>query len=73
VDELEPRPHSTVLPHWVITAVCTVPNGAHPSYAHGYTTRDNAFYSAWDEIARDRDGFRAWMEEHVMAGEGATV
>jgi glutaconate CoA-transferase subunit A len=73
VDELEPRPHATVLPHWVVTAVCTVPNGAYPSYTHGYTTRDNAFYSAWDEISRDRDGFRTWMEEHVMAAEGVTA
>jgi glutaconate CoA-transferase, subunit A len=74
VDELEPRPHATVLPHWVVTAVCTVPGGAHPSYAHGYTTRDNAFYAAWDEIARDRDGFLAWMDEHVVnASEGVTA
>jgi glutaconate CoA-transferase, subunit A len=74
VDELEPRPHATVLPHWVVTAVCTVPGGAHPSYAHGYSTRDNAFYAAWDEIARDRDGFLAWMDEHVVnASEGVTA
>jgi len=73
VDELEPRPHATVLPHWTITAVCTVPNGAHPSYAHGYTTRDNGFYSAWDAIARDRDGFLEWMEENVVASEGVTA
>ena len=73
VDELERRPHATVLPHWTITAVCTVPNGAHPSYAHGYTTRDNGFYSAWDAIARDRDGFLEWMEENVVASEGVTA
>jgi len=73
VDELERRPHATVLPHWTITAVCTAPNGAHPSYAHGYTTRDNGFYSAWDAIARDRDGFLEWMEENVVASEGVTA
>ena len=27
------------------------------------TTR---FYQRWDAIARDRDGFRAWMERHVL-------
>ena len=26
-----------------------------PSYAHGYYARDNAFYVAWDAIARDRE------------------
>jgi glutaconate CoA-transferase subunit A len=62
VDELEPRPHAVVLPSWVVTAICPVPGGAWPSYAHDY----NAFYGEWDAIARDRDTFRAWMDEHVM-------
>src|SRR3954451_17970861 len=44
VDELEPRPPSVVLPSWVVTAVCHVPNGAWPSYAHDYSKRDNRFY-----------------------------
>jgi len=73
VDELEPRPHAVVLPSWVVTAVCHVPGGAWPSYAHDYSKRDNGFYSAWDGIARDRDRFRAWMDEHVLSSSGATV
>jgi glutaconate CoA-transferase subunit A len=66
VDELDARPGALVLPSWVVTAVAHVPGGAHPSYASGYTTRDNAFYTAWDPISRDRDTFTAWMEEHVL-------
>jgi glutaconate CoA-transferase, subunit A len=66
VDELEPRPHAVVLPSWVVTAICPVPGGAWPSYAHDYSKRDNVFYGEWDAIARDRDTFRAWMDEHVM-------
>jgi glutaconate CoA-transferase subunit A len=73
VDELEPRPHAVVLPSWVVTAVCHVPGGAWPSYAHDYSKRDNGFYSAWDGIARDRDRFRAWMDEHVLSSSGDTV
>ena len=49
VDELEPRPNAVVLPRWVVDAVCEVPGGAHPSFAMGYSTRDNAFYRAWDD------------------------
>jgi len=49
-----------------VTAVAVAPRGAHPSYAHGYYSRDNAFYTAWDEISRDRDSFQAWMAEHVL-------
>jgi glutaconate CoA-transferase subunit A len=66
VDELAPRPGGLVLPSWVLTAVARVPGGAHPSYASGYTTRDNAFYSDWDAISRDRDTFTTWMEQHVL-------
>jgi glutaconate CoA-transferase subunit A len=73
VDELEPRPHAVVLPSWVVTAVAHVPNGAWPSYAHDYSKRDNRFYAAWDEIARDRERFRAWMDEHVLSATGDTV
>jgi glutaconate CoA-transferase subunit A len=73
VDELDPRPHAVVLPAWVVTAVCHVPGGAWPSYAHDYSKRDNEFYAAWDEIARDRERFKAWMDEHVLQSSGDTV
>jgi glutaconate CoA-transferase subunit A len=67
VAELEPRPGAVALPCWTITAVSVVPGGARPSYAHGYYDRDNGFYVRWDEISRDRDRFRSWMETHVLA------
>jgi glutaconate CoA-transferase subunit A len=66
VDELVPRPNAVVLPAWVVDAVCAVPGGAHPSFAIGYSTRDNDFYKEWDTIARDRDTFTAWIDRHVM-------
>jgi glutaconate CoA-transferase subunit A len=66
VDELEPRPGAVVIPGWVIGAVSEAPGGAHPSYAHGYYDRDNAFYQRWDAISRDRDRFAAWLERHVL-------
>ncbi|MGH2970840.1 MAG: CoA transferase subunit A [Gaiellaceae bacterium] len=67
VDELTPVPGSIVLPSWTVDAVCVVPGGSHPSYAHGYYDRDNDFYLAWDAISRDRDAFRAWMDENVLS------
>lgn len=71
VDHLDPRPGALVLPSWVVTAAARVPGGAHPSYAAGYTTRDNSFYQAWDAISRDRETFTAWMEQHVLEPTGA--
>jgi glutaconate CoA-transferase subunit A len=72
VDQLEPRPHAVVLPSWVLTAVSVVPGGSWPSYADGYSVRDNEFYSAWDEISRDRNRFGAWMREHVLEASVAS-
>jgi len=69
VDDLALRPGGIVLPSWVVTAVAEVPGGAHPSYAAGYSQRDNGFYHGWDAISRDRDGFRAWMQTHVLDSE----
>lgn len=66
VESLRAEMNAIVLPSWVITAASIVPGGAYPSYAQGYYPRDNAFYRAWDEIARDRDGFLAWMQRHVF-------
>jgi glutaconate CoA-transferase subunit A len=65
VDELTPRPNAVVLPAWVVDAVCEVPGGAHPSFAIGYSSRDNEFYRAWDDISRDRATFTAWVDEHI--------
>ena len=70
VEALDPRPGAVVLPEWTVGYVAAVPGGAHPSYAMGYTSRDNDFYIAWDAISRDRDTFSRWLDEHVH-GTGA--
>jgi glutaconate CoA-transferase, subunit A len=59
-------PNAIILPTWTVTAIAEVPGGAHPSYAHGYYKRDNAYYKAWDPIARERDTFLAWMKDNVL-------
>ncbi len=48
VDDFGPRsPNAVILPSWTVSAIAVVPGGAHPSYAHGYYTRDNAAYKKW--------------------------
>jgi len=69
VEEFEPQPHQIVLPSVAVDAVAVVPGGGHPSYAHDYSPRDNAFYEAWDPISRDRETFHEWMERHVLGTE----
>ncbi len=70
VDVLRPRPGAMVLPSWALTAVARVAGGAHPSYAHGYSQRDNDYYRAWDPISRDRQAFQAWLAAEIL-GEAA--
>jgi glutaconate CoA-transferase subunit A len=67
VDELNAPMNACVLPGWALTYICKVPGGAHPSYAHGYYARDNAFCKAWDPISRNRELFTAWMRKHILS------
>lgn len=66
VDELDTHPNACVIPSWAIDAIAVVEKGALPSYTHGYYDRDNRFYKQWDEIARDRDTFTQWINDHVL-------
>jgi glutaconate CoA-transferase subunit A len=69
VDELVPRPHAVFLPAWVLDAIVVATGGAWPSYAAGYSMRDNAFYAGWDAISRDRERFTEWMQVNVLEQE----
>lgn len=69
VSTLDPVPGQVVLPSWAVTLVAQVPGGSHPSYAQGYSVRDNDFYVAWDAVSRDRETFLAWMGEHVLGSD----
>jgi glutaconate CoA-transferase subunit A len=66
VEDLATHANACVLPAWTISAIAVVQGGAHPSYAHGHYTRDNAAYREWDRIAADRDTFLAWMKKNVL-------
>jgi glutaconate CoA-transferase subunit A len=58
-------PNRTLIPAAIVSAVCHVPYGAHPSFAQGYYDRDTAFYVGWDRISRDADTLGAWLDEWV--------
>ena len=73
VDVLEPRPGAIVIPSWAVSHVAAVPGGAHPSYAQGYSTRDNDYYREWDSISSDRDRFTTWLETNVLGTAEVTT
>ena len=59
-------PNRTLIPGFIVDAVCHVPYAAHPSYTQGYYDRDNAFYQEWDAISRDKDTVQAYLDEWVF-------
>lgn len=58
-------PNRTLIPGFIVDAVCHVPYAAHPSYTQGYYDRDNAFYLEWDSISKDRSAVKGYLEEWV--------
>ena len=67
VDEAVIRsdPNRTLIPGFIVSAVCHVPGAAHPSYAQGYYDRDNDFYLKWDRISENPDLVKAYLDEWV--------
>ena len=67
VDEkiIRSDPNRTLIPSFIVDAVCHVPHACHPSYAQGYYDRDNAFYMGWDKISKTQESVQAWLDEWV--------
>ncbi len=67
VDEevIRSDPNRTLIPGFVVDAVCHVPYCSHPSYTQGYYDRDNAFYLEWDEISKSQEAVSAYLDEWV--------
>jgi glutaconate CoA-transferase subunit A len=59
-------PNRTLIPGFIVDAVCHVPYAAHPSYTQGYYDRDNAFYLEWDEISKTKESVQRYLEEWVL-------
>jgi glutaconate CoA-transferase subunit A len=67
VDEAVIRsdPNRTLIPGFIVSAVCHVPFACHPSYAQGCYDRDNEFYLKWDKISESPEAVKAWLDEWV--------
>ncbi len=64
-DQIRSDPNRTLIPGFVVDAVCHVPYCAHPSYTQGYYDRDNAFYLEWDQISKSPETLESWLDEWV--------
>jgi glutaconate CoA-transferase subunit A len=68
VDEeiIRSDPNRTLIPGFIVDAVCRVPYCAHPSYTQGYYDRDNEFYITWDKISESREAVQRYLDEWVF-------
>jgi len=64
-DVIRSDPNRTLIPGFIVDAVCHIPFCAHPSYTQGYYDRDNNFYLQWDEISRNRESVQSYLDEWV--------
>jgi len=64
-DIIRSDPNRTLIPGFIVDAVCLEPYCAHPSYTQGYYDRDNSFYLKWDEISSNRDATMSYLDEWV--------
>lgn len=65
-DVIRSDPNRTLIPGFIVDAVCHVPYAAHPSYTQGYYDRDNTFYLEWDAVSREKDSVRAYLDQWVF-------
>ncbi|HNT23844.1 MAG TPA: CoA-transferase [Anaerolineales bacterium] len=67
VDEaiIRSDPNRTLIPGFIVDAVCHVPYCSHPSYTQGYYDRDNDFYMEWDKISSSPEATQAYLDEWV--------
>lgn len=68
VDEevIRSDPNRTLIPGFIVDAVCHVPHCSHPSYTQGYYDRDNVFYLNWDKVSESPDAVKQYLDEWVF-------
>ncbi len=65
-DVIASDPSRVLIPGYLVTAVCHVPAGSHPSPMTGRWQRDNAFFAGYHRESRTREGFLRWLREWVL-------
>ena len=64
-DVIRSDPNRTLIPGFIVQAVCHVPFAAHPSYTQGYYDRDNQFYLEWDQISESPELVENYLQKWV--------
>jgi glutaconate CoA-transferase, subunit A len=59
-------PSRVLVPGYLVSAVCHVPGGVHPSPQTGCWRRDNDFFNDYHAQSRTSEGFQQWLDEWVL-------
>jgi glutaconate CoA-transferase subunit A len=68
-DIIRSDPNRTLIPGFIVDAVCHVPYASHPSYTQGFYDRDNIFYLEWDKISKSEEAVKEYLETWVYGVE----
>ncbi len=59
-------PSRVLVPGYLVTAVCALEAGVHPSPMTGRWRRDTEFFNHYHRQSRTPEGFREWLEDWVF-------
>lgn len=63
-------PNRTLVPGLRVSHVVHEPWGCHPSYVQGHYDRDNDFYIAWEDVSRNPESYKNYLDAFVYGCSG---
>jgi len=68
-EEIRRQPDRTVIPHFLVDAVCEVPYGSHPGNMPGLYYSDEEHMAEWLTLSRTDEGVEEYLERYVLSVE----
>lgn len=64
-DEIRRDPSYTVIPYWLVDAVCEVPYGSYPGNMLGEYFSDEEHLREWMKVEQDPDEFKKFLDKNI--------
>ena len=68
-EEIRAAPDRTVIPHFLVDAVCEAPYGSHPGNMPGLYYSDEEHMAEWLRLSRTEEGVQEYMERYIGSVE----
>ncbi|MFQ6052890.1 MAG: CoA transferase subunit A, partial [Candidatus Bathyarchaeia archaeon] len=68
-EEIRREPHRTVIPFYLVDAVCEVPYASHPGNMPGLYYSDEEHMAEWLALSRTEEGVEEYLERYVISVE----